>query len=67
MTFQSCLSFSHKGMGVLSRWRVPLNSLDLKGMAIETSTTSKEKGRKKMSGLSIKPTASVQLGEGHFE
>lgn len=67
MTFQSCLSFSHKGMGVLSRWREPLNSLDLKGMAVETSITNKEKGRKKKSELSIKPTASVQLGEGHLE
>lgn len=64
MTFQSCLSLGHKGMGVLSC------SLDLKGLAVETSTTSKEKGRKKKkrkSGLSIKPTASVQLGEGHPE
>lgn len=53
--------------GCVVWWGVPQNSLDLKGMDVETSTTSKEKGRKKMSGLSIKSTASVQLGEGHPE
>lgn len=48
MTFQSCLSFGHKGMGVLSC------SLDLKGLAVETSTTSKEKGRKKKKKVRVK-------------